>query len=266
MIASIADEVVVDDEGRPEADGAEFLELGQELLRLLHPGLAAEDHDDVAELALERAAAGILHGGRGVAVDLEQVEAGLRHRRHVGGPLLLVALPGRPAPGDVLQELRPGGLRLADEAGVAQAREELLVHRHERPAHDGEDLHLLELEEDLPHPLLLHDHPGDADDVVARQGLPVDVLDVLVEEGHLVSAAHPGHGRERPGDHRAPLVARVERKGEIEPPVGRLEPGIDEADRERANPRLRRRCLRAVHRRVFDELHEERVGRGRGIP
>ena len=52
----VADEVVIDDEGRMEASLPEIIEFGDQLLRLLHPRLTAVDDDDVAEFALERAA------------------------------------------------------------------------------------------------------------------------------------------------------------------------------------------------------------------
>src|SRR5262249_12231812 len=54
---AVADEVVVDEEDAARARGAERVELAADLRGRLAAGLAAEHHDDVAELALERAAA-----------------------------------------------------------------------------------------------------------------------------------------------------------------------------------------------------------------
>src|SRR6266516_1715910 len=53
----VPDEVVVDDHRGEEARLAYLVELGDHLRGLLGARHAAVDHDDVAELALERAAA-----------------------------------------------------------------------------------------------------------------------------------------------------------------------------------------------------------------
>ena len=146
------------------------------------------------------------------------------------GCRLLVATSVGLAAREVVEELRPGGFGLAHERDVAQSLEELFLDRNEGPAHDGEDSQLAQPDQDLADALLLHGHARHADDVVLAQRLPVDLLDVLVEQVHVVIAAQPGHRRERAGDHRAALVARIERQRELEAPVGRLEAGIDQAD------------------------------------
>ena len=175
-----------------EAGPAEIVELGNQLLGALHARLAAIDDDDVAELALEWAPARILHGGRRVAVDFQEVEARPGDRRHVGRLLLLVAGRGLDAVGDIVEEARPGRLRLADESHVAQPGKERLVDRDQRPADDRHRRKRGEPLEDLPHPILLDDHPRHADDVETGHRLPVDLLDVLVDEDHIVITAHPG--------------------------------------------------------------------------
>ena len=70
---------------------AQRLELGDHLRRCLDPRAAAERDDDVAELALERAAARELEAAEQVVPHLEQVESRHRHLRHVGLLGLLVA-------------------------------------------------------------------------------------------------------------------------------------------------------------------------------
>ena len=86
---AVADEVVVDEEeAAPVAGGAERVELLEHLRGRLRTWLAAEDLDDVAELALERAAARVLHAHRCVVAVIDQVEAGRRddlHRRPLFG-------------------------------------------------------------------------------------------------------------------------------------------------------------------------------------
>ena len=82
-------------------------------------------------------------------------------------------------------------------------------------------------------PLFLDGHPGDADDVVFAERLPVDLLDVFVEQVYVVVATKPRDRGKRPRDHRAALVARIERQGVLETPVGRIEARVDQADRQR---------------------------------
>ena len=61
----VADQVVVDEEDTAHAEAAQLVQLAADLLQALHPRLAAEHHDDVAELAAERAAARELQRGTG---------------------------------------------------------------------------------------------------------------------------------------------------------------------------------------------------------
>ena len=57
-LATVADEVVVDDErGSVPAHQPQGVELGDQLLRGFQPGHAAVQRDDVAKFAVERAAA-----------------------------------------------------------------------------------------------------------------------------------------------------------------------------------------------------------------
>ena len=71
----VADEVVVDDEQVVLAGGEAGFELGDDLGGGLDAGAAAEDDDDVAELAGERAAAGELDAAVDVFAHLHEVEA-----------------------------------------------------------------------------------------------------------------------------------------------------------------------------------------------
>ena len=71
--------------------GAQGFELGDDLAAGLEARAPAEDHDDVAELAGERAAARELHRAEGVPLHLEKVEARRRDPGHVGLLRLLVA-------------------------------------------------------------------------------------------------------------------------------------------------------------------------------
>src|SRR5215211_7748317 len=74
-VALVADEVVVHDEDEPApARRAQRVQLGQHLLVRLRARHAAVYFDDVAELALERAAARILDAHRAVALKLRELE------------------------------------------------------------------------------------------------------------------------------------------------------------------------------------------------
>ena len=93
----------------------ELVELRDHLGRGLEPRAPPEDHDDVAELAGERAAARELDVAEGIAIHFQEVEPRHRNSRHIGALGLLVApLPGAGVP--IGEELRPGFLRFADES------------------------------------------------------------------------------------------------------------------------------------------------------
>ena len=145
------------------------VDLGDHLLGRLDPRLAAEDDDDVAELALERAAARGLDAAHGVLAELDEVVARLRDLGHVGLLGLLVAYPvlaARP----FVQESRPGLLRLADEDDVEEPVEPVLDHADPGAADHREDPAGAQLLEDLAHPVALDGHARQADDVERLQG------------------------------------------------------------------------------------------------
>ena len=83
-VALVADEVVVHQEHRAApAQVVEPLQLGDQLLGGLGARLAPVEHDDVAELAVERAASGELHRHLRVGVEFQQVVARHRSGGHV---------------------------------------------------------------------------------------------------------------------------------------------------------------------------------------
>ena len=99
----------------------------------LDPRAAAEGDDDVAKLALKRAAARELQAAEGVVLHLEQVEPRRRHLGHVGLLDLLVAKLMQPLL-PLLEEPRPGVLGLADEDHVGQVAEVIFLDRDPRAA------------------------------------------------------------------------------------------------------------------------------------
>src|SRR5215510_8193254 len=74
-VTLVADKVIVNDENQSApADPQERVQLGQHLLIALRAWDATIDLDDVAELALEWAAARVLDRHRAVASDVGQIE------------------------------------------------------------------------------------------------------------------------------------------------------------------------------------------------
>jgi hypothetical protein len=67
----VADQIIVNDKDNSQPGVPEGVKLGQDLLTRLEARPPAEGHDDVAELASERAAAGDLQASEHVPVDLQ---------------------------------------------------------------------------------------------------------------------------------------------------------------------------------------------------
>ena len=191
----VADEVVIDEEDLRRAQTMAFFDFGHDLRNALHPRAPAVDDDDVAELAVERAAARELDRHRVVLIDLDEIEP----RRRRGGEVGLVGgtvfrLVG--AACEIGEELRPRLLRLVDEQHVGLAAQLLRAERRVGTADDDEAPAAAELGDDLEHPFSVDDVAGHADDVGLE--VEVDVLDVLVTQYDLVVAwRHPRHRRHR---------------------------------------------------------------------
>ena len=145
----------------------------------------AEGHDDVAELASERTAAGDLQAPEHIAIGLEQIDARQRQPSHLGLVLLLVAgLVAALLP--LPQKLWPSLIRFADEDDVGNAFQDFRLHRCHRPAHSHHDAARLDLLENLEQTAPLNAHAGEADQVGAGETVEVDVLDIFVDQRHLV--------------------------------------------------------------------------------
>ena len=189
----VADEVVVHHEDVPDAEGVDRLDLGQHLRHGFRPRPAPVHDDDVAELAVERAAARELDGHAAVPVGLEEIEARQGRVQHAG--LVVLAVLGLPGPGRVVaHELRPRVLGLADHEHVHLAAQLLGAQRREGTAHHHQLPAAPEGLGELEHPPLVDHEARDPDDVGVR--VEIDRLDVLVAEHDLVGR------RRQPRDRR----------------------------------------------------------------
>src|SRR4029079_13406512 len=102
-----------DDEGNLEALLKNRFELAQDLFARFESRPPAKRHDDVAELALKRAAAGKLNAAEKVMAHFEQVVPRHRQCRHVRFFGLLIAIR-KPARLPVAETLGTRLLRLPD--------------------------------------------------------------------------------------------------------------------------------------------------------
>src|SRR5262249_58643415 len=121
----IPDQVRVGEADVLAAEGGDRLDLLQDLRDRLQPRDATVGHDDVAELARERAAARRLDEVVEVVTLPDEVEARDRRLLHVDVADLLVYRLRLAGP-EILAELRPGVLRLPLEHDVERAVDEPL--------------------------------------------------------------------------------------------------------------------------------------------
>ena len=144
----VPDEVVVHDEDVAQAEAVDLAHLGHDLRDRLRARPAAVHDDDVAELAVEGAAAGELDRHRAVAIEPQQVEA--RQRRVVHARLLGLPVLGLPCAGRIVaQEARPGVLGLVHEEDVDLVAQLLRAQGGEGPSRDDELSAAPELRGDL---------------------------------------------------------------------------------------------------------------------
>ena len=103
----------------------------------------------------------------------------------------------------------------------------MLDHNHALLTLDGEHILLFQPGQNFVHPVSLHAHPGDTDDVGAREPVPVYRLDIFVEQGHRVFARRQRGQQRQTGDGQIGPLAQ-ERQRVFQAPVGRLELRIDQ--------------------------------------
>ena len=194
----VADQIVIDDEDDSEPSLTERLKLGQHLLARFEARPPAKCHDDIAELARERTAARDLQASEHVAIGFEQINARQRQPSHLGFILLLVAgLVAALLP--LPQKLRPSLIRFANEDDVGKAFEDFRLDSRHGSANNDHDTPRLNLLEDLNQPTPLNAHAGQAHKIRPAETVEVDVLDILIDEHHLVMFGDKGRAeRGRP--------------------------------------------------------------------
>src|SRR6516162_7009693 len=87
----------------------------------------------------------------------------------------------------LVEEPWPSLLGLANKYDIGETGEVVLVYRNPWAADDREGAAALELIEDFLHPLALDVHAGHAHDIGPGAAGKIDRLDVLVDEGDLMS-------------------------------------------------------------------------------
>ena len=218
-VSFVADEVVVDKEHTASpTEVVERVELREHLLVALRARHAAKELRDVAELTVERAAAGELGSHRVVGVHVQEVVTRHWSVAYVGlGWRVVVSL--RLACGPVGEEVSEGVLHLTHDEVVDVVQ---LVAKgcRVRAARDDGGSSFAAPFRDLDKRLLLDDHRrGEYGvrplDIGVRQG-----FDVHIHEPEVVSliGEHPGDGQEPQGGHHGLLVYEV--KGVLVAPIG----------------------------------------------
>jgi hypothetical protein len=252
-LLAIADEIVVDHEDRTaKARGQNGVELAAELRWLLGARLPAEELDDVAELATERAAATPLHADGVVGLDVEQVVAGRGNLFEVGA---LRAHESSGQGGAVAEQSLAQGsnqiLGLADHDGIHVRGNGVGRGRCVRTTRDNGFAHGPGPCRHFQHGRPLHQHAGQENDIG-----PCQILVLQRPHVHVAKADFPvprKHGRHREqAERRQDRALADELERSLVSPVGLGKHG---RDTQNLHARINPRPLSALcHGRVISSL------------
>lgn len=192
----VADEIVVHDENRAAPAGVvQAAQLPQHLVGGFDPGAAAVEDHDVAELAIERAAARVLHGHGDVVPEVDQIplrDGRARDVRPLGGGIQGF---GRSL-AQILQKGRQGDFGFVENEMVHAGKPLGLGGKRRAAGHDA-FAHAPGPGDDVPGSGLLHEHGADQDHVRPGQVLVAKGGDVDVDKPFFpLRREHGGDGQQ----------------------------------------------------------------------
>ena len=135
---------------------------------------------------------------------------------------MFALFPGR-------QKLGPRLVRLADEDHVRQPFERFRLDGGHRPADDGHRATRTDLFQNLDETAPLDIHAGETHEVGSGQTVEVDVLDILVDERHVVMIRHQCREETETSDRQIGLLPE-QGHTMLKPPKRDVETRIDDDD------------------------------------
>ena len=112
---------------------------------------------------------------------------------------------------------------------VGKAFEGFFLDRRQGSADRGHDAERPHLFEDLAHPTTLDAHAGKADEIGSGQAGEIDVLDILIDQRHLVMVGNERGQQAEAGDGQIGALAE-QPDAVLHPPEGDVEARIDNDD------------------------------------
>jgi hypothetical protein len=208
----VADEIVVDKiDMAAIAEPVECIEFGEHLLVRLCARYPAIQLDDVAELTIERTAAGELDADIDVMVEIEQIEPRRRTLCHVGLEFLAFEYPRPGAVGPRRDQLidQPFGFTEHQKVRVRIS----LGARHGVGTADHDRLAVaLAQRDDGERIFLLRQHPARHDEIGPRKIGFAQLLRIAIDEAEIPGRRQQGCERDQPErrrwEARAPDVAQ----------------------------------------------------------
>ena len=222
----VADEIIVHDEHHvfPAAQ-PQRVQLGDQLRRRFGARRAAVHHDDVAKLAVKRAAARKLHGHGDVMAKLDEIPARHRRAREVG-PMRGAINRLQLSTAHIGHHLRHQFFGFTEHE-MLNFRKRLVAGGEQRPAGNHRFLKGRATCHNFAHRFLMHDHRTQQNKIGAAQVFVLELFHVQIHELEFpFRRQHGGHGQQAERGHGS--FARNKADGMFETPkrVGR--PGTDE--------------------------------------
>jgi hypothetical protein len=206
QVPLVADKVVVDEEDpSPPARLPEAVQLREDPFGGFHPRPMAEHRGDAAEIAVEGAAARILHAHRGVGAMIDQGPPRKRRLRQLGQTTRGVEMPGA-SPREVFEEGRESRLRLVEHE-VIDLGKAIRLDREERSAGDDRLAGRPTARDQLHRGVPLRDHRAHEHDLRPRQILFPERAHVDIHQSRLpILREHPRDRQEAERRQRGALA------------------------------------------------------------